>query len=627
MKSKATDTPTGTSESVLHARLQLLFSAALRTSADALDGFSGRLCDALGEAARSAPDPAAATALGQATDNLSRDALSFQRLYSDCLQQAFQLEAQGLLGRSRKRLGREALDLSLTSFDAMQRKVVIDNHAQAFDRMNAERLAILQARIAHWLRRDVAGMRNPFRAEVFLQAVVDAWHRFEAHEAARAVLLQHLGPQAFLSLELVLMAVDQELVARDVLPLAEQDYRRNRERGAFATPLLQAERRALRRPGTVYDRAIEILTRSGTLPAHACAHLNTLSPALRQLARDEPHFLRNAHHPGRRLLQAVVHASLASDPASPSGAALLALIKRVAARLKSDMSAKTLEPVCGEVEALLANLLKSMEARRDQHAADAAREEAEQRAEALALGDVMPRLEAGAVAGFIDHFLLTQWSGVLRFARHLHADKPELIANLVQAMDDLIWSTQLKESEEERENVRERLPGLLVLLNAWLKLMKWEGAESDSFFAELAARHAVVVGHLPEATSRALLEQRMDDAQRATEHALTRQAAEQADDALSAYMRQIEHHVPGDWAEFVRNDGSTVNCRLAWISPARTRFVFIAPQAQLSFAISDLSLAQGMRAGRTRYIAAGEVFGVALASALRELSAESAMDG
>jgi hypothetical protein len=77
-------------------------------------------------------------------------------------------------------------------------------------------------------------------------------------------------------------------------------------------------------------------------------------------------------------------------------------------------------------------------------------------------------------------------------------------------------------------------------------------------------------------------------------------------------MRRIDALEPGDWVEFVRNDGSPVFCRLAWLSVGRARFVFIVPPARMAFVIGEELFAQGLHAGRARIITSGDLFQSAL---------------
>ncbi|HVL74951.1 MAG TPA: DUF1631 family protein, partial [Noviherbaspirillum sp.] len=500
------------------ARMQALISVALRNSVAALDGFTRRLASALSEAARTAPAPAA-LALRQAVVHLEREPASFHTLFADCLRQAFEQEVQLLHARTKSRLRSGALDLSLDNFDAMQRKVQIDNHAQAFDRANAARLAAVHARLAQLLGREPAGLSNPFRAELFLGAAASAWQRFEAEPEAQRVFLQQLGPAAFLPLDAILDAVDAEL----------------RERSAGAAPmpasspraLLEAERQALMQGGRTLDRAFAHLARTAALPPATLELLALLQPVLRMVAQADGRFIVNPRHPGRRLVQLVVQASLAVAQGSDAARALEAALHAIAARLASDRGNAALDAACKEVDAILAPLLQAVADRRDACIADATQQEREARAEKIARDEVLARLEGGTVPEFVESFLLEQWTRVLAAAQNGQIAKPAMLANLVQAMDELIWSVQAKEPHE-RAQLQERLPALIALLNAWLNVVKWEGAAREAFFARLARRHAELARGEAVPDARGRLQQSLDATERASEHELRRRADELA---------------------------------------------------------------------------------------------------
>ncbi|HEY4540787.1 MAG TPA: DUF1631 family protein [Noviherbaspirillum sp.] len=599
-------------------RLQLLVSVAMRNSVAALDGYTRRLGSALVEASLQAQGETA-LALQQAAEKLSRERASFQRLFSDCLQQAFAQEAQGLFARRKSRLRNDALDLSLNSFDAMERKVALDNIAQVHDRANAELLTLLQARIAHWLERDAAGLRNPFRAELFLQAALDAWSRFEAAPEAEAVLQRQLGPDTFLPLDAILAALDEELAAREVPAGTDLQYRRRKQlEGATMLGLLHAERRLLGRGGAVFDQALNNLAGMGTLPGHTLALLQMLQPPLRALAQADTRFLVNARHPGRRLLQLTIQASLASGPATAQARALQERVTRVASALVRERSSSTLEAACREMDGHLAPLLQALADKRHACIEDAMREEREERAQQQARSEVMARLEGGAVPAFVERFLSEQWVRVLVFARSVHATKPALLPNLVQAMDDLIWSVSPKQDAAERAELEERRRALVALLEAWVKVVKWDGPERERFFSELNARHAQLLCAEHAHDPRAALAESLDLLQRASEHDLHKRTGQAEEEALMPYMHRIDALEPGDWVEFVRNDGSRLHARLAWVSAARSRFVLLAPAANLAFLISERLFAESLRAGRARVVASGEVLQASLSLACEE---------
>lgn len=596
------------SAAALQRRLQLLVSVALRHSVAALDGFTRRLGSVLTEASLQERDAMVAAVLQQAAEHLSRERASFQRLFSDCLQHALEREVKILFARPKSRLRRGALDLSLDSFEAMQRKVEVDNLAQAFDRTHAEALETVRQAIAGWLGHERPAQRNPFRAEVFLNAAMTAWERFEPRGETRAVLLRQLAPGAFIPLDGILAAVCQELAGS----AREGDGKR----GARPAPaLLEAERRVLAQPGRVFDDAVAHLAQARMLPPHTMQVLVGMRPLLRALAESDGRFLLSARHPGRRFAHLAIQASLAGGPDVRAVAALRNVTERTAARFGRQSGFEALEEGCSALDAQLARLLQSVADKRDECIAEAARQEREARAEQLARSEVMARLEPGAVPAFVEAFLLEHWVRVLAFAQTVHATKPALLPNLVQAMDELIWSVQDKPGSIEREELQARLPALLSLINAWLNVVKWEGPARIAFMERLAQRHAMLLHAQAGPDARARLEAHMDTVERASEQGLRELEDAQQEEALLPYMHRIDALAPGDWAEFVRNDGSAVQCRLSWVSPARSRFVFVAPSAQMAFLITEDLFAQGLRAGRVRLTATGELLQEAIARA------------
>jgi hypothetical protein len=124
-----------------------------------------------------------------------------------------------------------------------------------------------------------------------------------------------------------------------------------------------------------------------------------------------------------------------------------------------------------------------------------------------------------------------------------------------------------------------------------------------------------------ETDSRQALERRMDTVERASEHRLARRAQEQRAEAFAPFMQEIDGLAPGAWFEFVRNNGSKVNCKLLWISPGGSRFIFTGRQGQLLFTLDRDGLAQGMHAGRVVRLPAGELVSRAIAAALQKLAA------
>ena len=619
------------------ALLHTLAFTALRLCVAQLDAFSTRLADALDQAATQAGSTEA-DLLRHAHEHLSRHRATFHRLAADSLQQELLRAVQSAGEHLSAGLENGAMDLSLITFEAMERKVLLDNLSQTLDAGCADLLAVLNMRISHWLdTEEIGAAHNPFRSQVFLKAVSDAWSKFDLQGAAHRVVLRQLGPEVFLSLEPVLRALNQEFAARLVLPDAEQTYR---NRKAVPETILEAShqdsvRQWLAPEGlfnAIEERALALLDgmfaqleHNETIPAVMRSLLARLEPTLRAAALADKNFFFSERHPARRLIETMLMAGLgcAEDAGGNGGRedSLCQSIESAVAPLMPPVVSRhaQFDAVLANLDALIERHKPGLDARLGASIAEAVKQENIANAQLLADEEVAARIENGEIDAFIEVFLQMQWTRVLSFAYGMRVAKPDILPNVLNAMDDLIRSTQPKNTPQARKELVDSLPALLAVLNAWLNVVKWEGPERETFFAALAERHAAALHAPHDLPPRTQLEMRLNVMQKASEHELSRRAQEQQEAALAVFMRKIDTLVAGNWAEFVRNDGSKLNCKLLWISPARSRFIFAGRQGSLMFTLADEALANALRAGRVNLIARGGMVEHAFAQALREL--------
>ncbi len=612
------------------ALLHKLVFTALRLGIEQLDRFSFRLIDALEQYAAQEHAPADAATGRQAAEHLKQHRATFHRLINDSLQQALLRAVQLVGAEGASRLESGAMDLSLLSFDAMERKVLIDNLSQAIDAPHADALAALGMRIADWMQSDrISVAHNPFRAEIFLRAVADAWSKFDPERASLRVVLLQLQTDVFLQLDGVLHALNQELIACNVLPDIEQDYRRkiaglvpaasldDRLRGWLAPQGASSVSAA--RVTTLAEKTFAHFLCDAVIPDELRSVLGRLREPLVKAALAESALFFSGEHPARRLLIAMASAGLACRLSGGSADPTYRMLEGVADRLGNQAAPDAFGDALAELDAFMAAQQRTLGPQLQQAIAEATRDEGRSQAQRLAEQDVAARIASGEVAGFVETFLQMQWTRVLAFAYGVRDTKREVLPNVLSTMDELIRSVQPKAGLDERRELVNRLPRLLATLNAWLNVIKWSGAERDGFFAALAERHAAAMRAPREPTPRHQLEMRMNVVQKASEHHLTRRAQEQRQAALAEFIPLVDGLVPGSWVELVRNDGSRVNCRVAWVSAARSRFIFIVPQTELLFTLADDVLAQALRADRAHVIPVDSLTNRALEAALEEL--------
>jgi hypothetical protein len=611
------------------ALLHTLAFTAARLCAAQLGEFTTRVVSALSALETQDLSAEEGELCRHARAHLEGQRAAFERFVSDCLQQMLLQAVQAAVEQATARPESGAMDLSLITFEAMERKVLVDNLSQAIDRLHADVLTALSLRIAHWMQSESLGLaQNPFRSEVFLKAVAAAWSKFDALDASYRIVMRQMRPEVFLRLDEVWKALNDELVAHHVLPDIERTYRqRITERELAPSPSVTDRLRAWLAPeGTlnlIEPRAAALLEkmaahvlRNQVIPARARELLGRLQAPLSRLAIEDKEFFFDDRHPARRLLQALIDASLGCNESSSGAEPLCRMIEQIVERAQDDTDFGQMRK---DLEAFIRSEDGRLAARLREQVTAATREEDRRHAQRLAENDIVARIENGEVAGFLETFLQTQWQRVLTFAYSVRDAHPEVLPKVLAVMDDLIWSVQPKSAAEERRELVQRLAPMLAVLNAWLNVVKWAGAERDTFFSTLADHHAAAIRAPASMTARDQLERRMDIVQKASEHQLTRRAQEQQQAALAEFMPLVDRLGPGHWVELVRNNGTRVNCRVMWVSRARSRFVFSAPQTQLVFTLGDEALAQALRADRASVIRPNAVLGRALVAALEEL--------
>lgn len=581
----------------------------------------------------------------------------------------------------------EAEQMSLVSFDEMENQVMIDTLAEEVERTHADSYALLEARLADLMGYEILpAQSNPFRPDMFVQAVYEAWIRIEDDSETGALFLKLLTPDTFAYLEHVVAALNQDLIAQGILPDLKKAYRNRRSNigspdAAFeaktatpaATPAanLSADARArlaavanrlknVENAPPVRSKALEFLTRAqkstvnwvsadldqvrrdsfsrlrkivadappGSLQVADQDTIEILAlvfdylfadtrmpPVVRQLLAQlqipllkaallDRDIFRTRGHAAWRLVDAMAAGASVLDEQQGEADPLFQMMLRTVERVQQEFenSSDLLATVGSELEEFLE--LEQAGAVRDltELKAEAVRQERMERSQVLAARDVASRIETGEVAGFVEQFLEKQWVKILAMAHNVSDVKPEALEQVRKVMDDLIWSVKPKHDKDERKALISRLPSMLFLLNGWLNAIKWDEGERQSFFSTLADRHAAIVRLPLELSARQQLEMAVTIAQKASEHMLNQRERELATRPMDEMMMAVHELELEQWVEFKRANGSAVKLRLAWISPLRTRFIFVGRQGYEPFRLTAEQLAQGLRAHRVNVV-------------------------
>jgi hypothetical protein len=199
---------------------------------------------------------------------------------------------------------------------------------------------------------------------------------------------------------------------------------------------------------------------------------------------------------------------------------------------------------------------------------------------------------------FLLPFLTNQWREVLARAYPNQALQSDDWLQLLTTTDQLLWSTQHKRDSDERRELVTVLPGLVRQLNASLDALKWIGEEREIFTRHLIAAHMNAIRSSVEPAQDAELD---DQDVRAANEAVSlldqRIAAKQETEA-DFYDVTVQEFGRGMWFDFLNDEGQVHRCRLSWVSPKRSRFLFTNREGFDAFVRAEHEVCELLRQGR-----------------------------
>ncbi len=715
------------------ATLDELVAIAARLATDGLMDMTQRMCAVLLDMTMAGPDPQAAARRIRSGNLLKDNTYAFTHLAGTGIELALRKEVALLAPASVPAVG-APLTLSLVPLEEMDSQLAFAGISRPFDLQQSERLASLGVRLGVLLGRElVRASHNPFRPEVFLRALEEAWREFEPDEASHGLMLPLLRTNVVFDLGPVLDALN------DKLKPVRADQRFAKTDDSAATRAARARRDAavaqgLRQlfgaaePGLGADLGIPMIPDlpqgsgwrpsaaagfagampastatpaagfapvagraaaplievleglAGTTPAAAPGAmpgavpqagaqdvfylprlkqslpqgslsrgdettLDLLSrvfetvllddalpqetreliaflqvPVLKAALKDRSFFFEEMH-PARRMLDLLSNAGW--EQAASADDPVYRAMRRSVDKLRGEAQPEAFAAAVADLEAGIAERERIEAAAIAGPVAQATRQEKQAAAQRSAGKAVSARLAGEQVVALVGTFLEQRWTTVLTLAYTIEDSKPGAVDNATRAMDDLIWSVKPKATQEQRQALIKRLPGLLTTLNKWLDAVRWQDAERLQFFAGLAECHAAIVRAPVELSPARQLELAVEAAQ---QDALRRIAQEQASaaeeeapaDPAAAALAGLAR---GARVEF-SGAGGVRKVRLAWVSPLRTLFIFSGASRQEAFSLPAERLAEAFRSGSIRVL---EVEGV-VGRVLTQAAGEAAMN-
>jgi hypothetical protein len=211
MTSSTTTAPAKTAPSP-QATLSELAGIVAKHANEQLAPMVGRMVSALLDMTEPTCDPAAAAQRIKSGNVLKNNSYAFFHLASTGLELALRKEIELLAPSHSSAKPTAAATLALVPLEEMDSKIAFGALTRPFDIAYSEPLATLGVRLGLLLGRAMlrAG-QNPFRPEVLLHALHDAWREFEPEPAAHGLILPLLCPAIVFDFGPMLEALNQAL--------------------------------------------------------------------------------------------------------------------------------------------------------------------------------------------------------------------------------------------------------------------------------------------------------------------------------------------------------------------------------------------------------------------------------
>ncbi len=228
-----------------HAAVEGLVGIATKHVNDQLSVLTLRLVSALLDDVDMAADTRTIQQRIRAGNLLKANSYAFFHLASSCVEKALRKEVSNLLPKSVGKLDVSALTLELVPFEVMDNKVAFSAISRPFEVANADPLGTLNVRLGFLLGRDTLRLdQNPFRPEVFLMAINQAWSEFEPDKESHALMVPMLRPNLFIDLSPMYEALNLSLMSKGVLPSSADAHRERKSQMSGAAQQAKAAKQA-----------------------------------------------------------------------------------------------------------------------------------------------------------------------------------------------------------------------------------------------------------------------------------------------------------------------------------------------------------------------------------------------
>ena len=205
-------------------------------------------------------------------------------------------------------------------------------------------------------------------------------------------------------------------------------------------------------------------------------------------------------------------------------------------------------------------------------------------------------------------FAETTWADYLASVRQAHGEESAEWNAALGTLDDLLWSIVVKERTAQKARLTKLIPALIAGLRKGIAAQKVPGERATRFLDEIYQLHMSAIK--PKA-----------------EPAAAEAAAPKRARAATNVHDFVSEMPAGTWLAFRQAD-DTVNARLTWVSPLRTKYIFTSRARRKTFVFSPEELAYELGAGKAALVVEPvPLFDRAVSAALDSLAASKPKGG
>jgi serine/threonine protein phosphatase PrpC len=276
-------------------------------------------------------------------------------------------------------------------------------------------------------------------------------------------------------------------------PSAETNILHNLKSSDLAKSMRDAELLTLEAVARLFDAILE----DGNIPPAAKAQIARLQiPVLKVAILDQAIFSQSSH-PVRRLLDKLAEAGMGWSEAQGYDDPLYKKIESIVKRVLDEFSddPETFAIILDDLEEFLDAQSREAEGEAADSAEVIAARERYAQASTVAQYQVDKRLKDDGIPEGIRSFLKTHWGHllVLICLDENEGEGGEQWNSALETMDKLLWSVQPKQTQEERQELVQALPGLIKVLEGGMDAAGMLSGERRHVRKQLAAIHTATI--------------------------------------------------------------------------------------------------------------------------------------